>query len=154
MCCYVLLEAAVKPPQRKEERGDRSRMWMTYAAGAIDLTSDGLMIGSGAAVSSTFALILAGGRSAFGTYPVNVLVLQVRRWLRDGVLLPAPRCARRNEMAGLVFVAGLLTVAAVEDMLEEAHAAHDDSPRSVLAFIGGFALFTPVSAGLGELAGR
>jgi hypothetical protein len=30
----------------------------------------------------------------------------------------------------------------------------DDSRRSVLAFIGGFVLFTLVSAGVGEVAGR
>lgn len=51
-------------------------------------------------------------------------------------------------MAALAFVAGLLVVAAVEDMLEEAHEVREDSRRSVLAFVGGFALFTLVSAGL------
>ena len=60
----------------------------------------------------------------------------------------------RMKMAGLVFVAGLLTVAAVEDMLEEAHEAHTDSRRSVLAFVGGFTLFTLVSAGLGTVVGQ
>ncbi|MDJ0390301.1 hypothetical protein QMO56_19500 [Roseomonas sp. E05] len=48
-------------------------------------------------------------------------------------------------MAALVFVAGLLTVAAVEDMLEEAHEAREDNRLSVLAFIAGFAFFTLVS---------
>lgn len=52
------------------------------------------------------------------------------------------------KMAALVFVAGLLSVAAVEDMLEEAHEARADNRRSVLAFVAGFALFTLVSAGL------
>ena len=52
------------------------------------------------------------------------------------------------KMAALVFVAGLLTVAAVEDMLEEAHEAREDDRGSVLAFVGGFTLFTLVSAGL------
>ena len=52
------------------------------------------------------------------------------------------------KMAALTFVAGLLTVAAVEDMLAEAHDAQSDNRRSILAFIGGFVLFTLVSAGL------
>ena len=54
-------------------------------------------------------------------------------------------------MAALVFVAGLLTLAAVEDMLEEAHEWREDSERSMLAFLGGFILFTLVSVGLEAL---
>src|SRR5690606_34588100 len=53
------------------------------------------------------------------------------------------------QMAVLVFTAGLLIVAAVEDMITEAHEIAEDKPSSVLAFIGGFVLFTFVSAGLG-----
>jgi ZIP family zinc transporter len=53
------------------------------------------------------------------------------------------------KMAALVFTAGLLTVAAVEDMIVEAHESAEDTRGSVLAFVGGFVLFTLVSAGLG-----
>lgn len=49
----------------------------------------------------------------------------------------------------LVFTAGLLTVAAVEDMIVEAHETAEDTCGSVLAFVGGFVVFTLVSAGLG-----
>lgn len=52
-------------------------------------------------------------------------------------------------MAALVFTAGLLTVAAVEDMISEAHESAEDRPGSVLALVGGFVLFTFISAGLG-----
>ena len=52
------------------------------------------------------------------------------------------------KIAALAFVAGMLAVAAVEDMLEEAHEAREDTRGSVLAFVGGLALFTLVSAGL------
>ena len=54
-------------------------------------------------------------------------------------------------MAVLAFVAGLLTVAAVEDMLEEAHEARQDNRSSVVAFVAGFVLFTLVSVGLETL---
>src|SRR3546814_9337244 len=37
----------------------RTSMWMIYVAVAVDLTSDGLMIGSGSAVSSNLELVLA-----------------------------------------------------------------------------------------------
>ena len=42
---YVVVETVVGRLQRKQDSGDRSRMWMIYAAVAVDLTSDGLMIG-------------------------------------------------------------------------------------------------------------
>lgn len=52
------------------------------------------------------------------------------------------------KMAALMFVAGLLLLAAVEDMLEEAHESREDTRLSVLSFLGGFVLFTFVSVGL------
>ena len=51
--------------------------------------------------------------------------------------------------AALVFVAGLYTLADVENMLREAHESAKDSSASALAFLGGFALFLVVSAGVG-----
>jgi ZIP family zinc transporter len=45
------------------------------------------------------------------------------------------------QMTALVFVAGLYILAAIEDMLEEAHESADDSRWSALSFLGGFALF-------------
>ena len=53
------------------------------------------------------------------------------------------------QMSALVFVAGLYILAAVEDMLEEAHESAVDSRWSALSFLGGFALFLLVSAGFG-----
>ena len=57
------------------------------------------------------------------------------------------------KLGALVVVSGLLTVAAVEDLLEEAHATREDTSSSVLAFVAGFALFALVSAGLETLIG-
>lgn len=168
---YVFLEMIVQRLQGGEGGSGRSRMWMIYAAVAVDLTSDGLMLGAGSAVSSNLGVVLAAGQvladvpegyatvanfrdkgvprlrrmlfaSSFFIYVIGA-ALGAHFLLRD-----APAGVK---MAALVFVSGLLTVAAVEDMLEEAHSAHEDSRRSVLAFIGGFTLFTLVSTGLNEL---
>lgn len=148
-------------------------MWMIYAAVAVDLTSDGLMLGAGSAVSPSLGLVLAAGQvladvpegyatvanfrdkgvprrrrllfaGSFFIYVIGAALI-MHLLLRDAPM--------GLQMAALVFVAGLLTVAAVEDMLEEAHSAHEDNRRSVLAFVGGFTLFTLVSTGLGELVG-
>ncbi len=52
------------------------------------------------------------------------------------------------KLAGLVFISGLYTLAAVEDMLREAHESVADSRWSAISFLAGFALFLLVSGGL------
>lgn len=147
----------------------RQRMWMIYFAVCADLFSDGIMIGAGAAVAPSLALILALGQvladlpEGYATV-ANFRGKQVPKTRR--LLLSASfaipvlgaaaasfallRAAPENyQVFALAGVAGLLTVAAVEDMLEEAHESDRDSKVSIFAFIGGFVLFTFVSAGLG-----
>lgn len=51
------------------------------------------------------------------------------------------------QMAVLVFVAGLYVLAAVEDMLGEAHDSAKDRHWSALSLIAGFTLFLVVSGG-------
>jgi zinc transporter, ZIP family len=171
---YVALEALVERLQKKRS-GDEGRtgMWMIYIAVAVDLFSDGLMIGAGSAVATSLALVLALGQvlgqvladvpEGFATianfkdkdvprgrrlilgasFAVPVLVAATLAY----VLLRGR--GEALQMAALVFTAGLLTVAAVEDMIVEAHESAEDTRGSVLAFVGGFVLFTLVSAGLG-----
>src|SRR3546814_9973630 len=83
-------------------------------------------------------------------FPYTTLVRSGSAVLSYVLLRNAPDALK---MAALVFVAGLLTVAAVEDMLEEAHEAREDDRSSTLAFVGGFALFTLLSAGLETVTG-
>ena len=168
---YLLLRSSIERLQRTSGK-DRTSMWMIYAAVAIDLTSDGLMLGTGAAISPMLGIILAAGQlladfpegyatianfrdngvpksrrmllsASFITYVVGAAIASFL------LLRGAPE---ELKAAALVFVAGLLTVAAVEDMLEEAHDAQEDNRRSVVAFVGGFALFTMVSTGLKGIA--
>jgi ZIP family zinc transporter len=164
---YIRLEAGVERLQSSGE-GRRTRMWMIYVAVAVDLTSDGLMLGSGAAVSSSMAIVLAAGQVLADVPEGYASIANFRdKGVSRGrrILLSASfivfcvgaasfaylllRGAGEGlKMAALTFVAGLLTVSAVEDMLEEAHDARADTRASVLAFVGGFVLFTLVSAGL------
>ncbi|TFL19461.1 ZIP family metal transporter [Jannaschia formosa] len=145
-----------------------SSMWLIYAAVAVDLSGDGLMIGSGSAVATSLAIVLAAGQTLADfpegysvianmrqkevarrrrilvslSFPLYCLGMALIAWF---LLRDAPDAAK---YVALSFVAGLLTVAAVEDMLEEAHEAASDNRISTLAFVGGFALFALVSAGL------
>ncbi|MEZ5936350.1 MAG: peptidoglycan-binding protein [Alphaproteobacteria bacterium] len=164
---YLGLQALVERLQKQRSGDDdRTSMWMIYIAVAIDLFSDGLMIGAGSAVATSLALILALGQilvdlpEGFATI-ANSKEKGVRRGHRlllgasfaVPVLLAATLAyiLLRNQgdalkMAALTFTAGLLMVAAVEDIIIEAHEIAEDSRTSVLCFIGGFVLFTLVSA--------
>lgn len=172
---YVGIESLLQRLQRGSEGGSSERVgiWMIYVAVAVDLASDGLMLGAGSAVSPSMAIVLAAGQvladvpegyATVANFRDKDVARPRRIWLATsffiyvigGALLSYFLLRDASEglkMAALVFVAGLLTVAAAEEMLQEAHDALKDNRRSVLAFIGGFALFTLVSAGLETAVG-
>lgn len=167
---YTLIESVMQRLQSGRSAG-RTRMWMIYVAIAVDLSSDGLMIGTGSAVSVSLALVLAAGQvladvpegyAAVANFRAKNMP-RGRRLIASASFMVFPLLtavlaftllrgtAESVQMAALMFVAGLLTVAAVEDMLQEAHAANEDNQRSALAFVAGFALFALISAGLETL---
>jgi ZIP family zinc transporter len=162
---YVLIEWAVK--QREEKSGSgRTGMWMIYIAVSIDLASDGLMIGTGSAVSSSMALALATGQvladvpEGYATIinMKNKGVAKAKRLLLSAsfsipilatatiAFLLLREQSEVWQMSALSFIAGLLTLAAVEDMVSEAHESVEDTYTSMISFTAGFVLFTLVSA--------
>ncbi len=170
---YVTAEMLIEK-MSPSNGGSGSGMWMIYVAVAIDLSSDGLMIGSGSAVATSLAVVLAAGQvladlpegyavvanlkekgvprnkriAVSLSFPIYCLGVALLAWF---LLRNAPEAAK---YVALSFVAGLLTVAAVEDMLEEAHEAENDNRISAIAFVTGFVLFVLVSAGLETLLGQ
>jgi len=168
---YVGIEKLVEGIQRRQgqqrESGQTS-VWMIYIAVSIDLFSDGLLIGAGSAVSLSVALILAVGQvladipegfAAIANMKDKGIPRSKRLLLSASFALPVLSAAvfayfvlrsqpEAFKFAALTFTAGLLTVAAIEDMISEAHESGDDTHVSPLAFIGGFVLFILVSAGL------
>jgi len=143
---------------------------MIYIAVAIDLFSDGLLIGTGSAVSLSMAVVLALGQvladvpegyATIANMKDKGIARSKRMMLSALFVVPVLSAAvlayyvlrdqsEAFKMAGLAFTAGLLAVAAVEDMISEAHESSEDSRWSIVAFTGGFVLFTFVSAGLGS----
>lgn len=171
---YIGTETLIEKLKPSQNGGGSTGMWMIYVAVAVDLSGDGLMIGSGSAVGTSVAIVLAAGQvladlpegysivanlkekgiprrrriAASLSFPIYCLGAALLAWF---LLRGAPDAAK---YFALSFVAGLLSVAAVEDMLEEAHEAAADNRASALAFVGGFVLFALVSAGLGTLLGE
>lgn len=166
---YLLVESGVERWQQSKEQSAGAGAWMVYVAVAADLVGDGLLIGAGSAVSSRLALLLALGQ-VMADVPEGFAVIAnfrdkgvgraKRLLLSASFAIPVVGAAvlayfglrgqgETAKMAALVFVAGLYSLAAVEDMLEEAHASAEDSRRSALSFLLGFALFLVVAGSFG-----
>ena len=171
---YVGTEMLIEKMKPSGESGGGTGMWMIYVAVAIDLSGDGLMIGSGTAVGASLAVVLAAGQ-VLADFPEGYSVVAnlkengVSRTRRIAVSLSFPLYCLGTALVAwfllrsapdaakyvaLSFVAGMLSVAAVEDMLGEAHDAASDNRSSAMAFVGGFVLFTLVSAGLETVMGE
>ena len=163
---YMLIQAGIERGQGAGNTGT----WLVYVAVAADLLGDGLLIGSGSAVSASMGLVLALGQ-VMADIPEGFAVSanfrdkgvgRLKRLLLSasflipvvgGALLSYFLLRSQSEpvkMAALVFVAGLYTLAAVEDMLNEAHDTREDSRWSALSMLMGFALFLVVSGGFSQ----
>ncbi len=166
---YLLVEAGIERWQQRKQTAAGTGAWMVYVAVATDLVGDGLLIGAGSTVSSELALLLALGQ-VLADIPEGFAVLanfrdkgmgRAKRLLVSASFaLPVIGAAvlahfvlrdqgEHVKLAALVFVAGLYTLAAVEDMIREAHQSAEDSRWSALCLLAGFALFLIVSGGLG-----
>ncbi len=141
--------------------GDASA-WAVFFAVAIDLFSHGLVIGTGAAVASGLAVLIALAQvtadfpEGFATIAGfkrqgvprrrRLLIAAVPVLLGALVSLLALRTAPALiQVSALAFTAGLLLAVAVEEIGPEAHEA-EDVRFAPLALVGGFALSTLVAA--------
>jgi len=165
---YLLVESIVKRWQESKQAGAGAGAWMVYVAVATDLVGDGLLIGTGSAVSSQMALILALGQiladipegfATIANFRDKGVGRTKRLLISASFILPVVGAAAlayfalrgRSEvlkMAGLVFVAGLYMLAAMEDMMREAHESAEDSRWSALSLLAGFAIFLVISGWL------
>ncbi|PQO35605.1 ZIP family metal transporter [Blastopirellula marina] len=162
---YLSVEAGIEAWQKRTPGGAGTGAWMVYVAVAADLLGDGLLIGTGSAISTKLAFVLAIGQ-VLADIPEGFAVIANfrdkgigragRLWIAASFTLPVVIAAAlsyfllRNQsetlkMSALVFVAGLYSLAAVEDMLREAHESAEDSRWSAMSFLAGFALFLIVS---------
>ncbi|MCB2216949.1 MAG: hypothetical protein KQH59_12845 [Desulfobulbaceae bacterium] len=167
-CAYLLIESGVKRWQERKHGGAGTGAWMVYVAVATDLVGDGLLIGTGSAVSSQMALVLALGQvladipegfATIANFRDKGVGRTKRLLISFSFLLPVVGAAvlayfalqDRSEvlkMTGLVFVAGLYMLAAMEDMMREAHESAEDNRWSALNLLIGFSIFLVISGWL------
>ena len=163
---YILLEWTLDAVRGE---GQSASSWMIYAAVATDLFSDGLMIGIGAVISFNLALILAIGQvtadipegfAAIANFKDKGVRRVQRLLLSASFVIPVLLGATIGywllrgqgefwQRGALAFTAGILVIAAVEELIGEAHEASEDTHTAALFFIGGFALFTLIASYLG-----
>ena len=162
---FLALRRLVRVCQDRVPGGAGLTIW---AGVAIDLLSDGVLIGTGTLIDPRLGLLLALGQvpadlpegfAAAATlrtegvprrrrvllsaaFAVPVLLGATVGYL---ALRPAPELAT---LAVLALTGGVLTAVAVEDMIEEAH-EHPHASADVLALVAGFSLFAAVSTYVG-----
>ena len=151
-------------PMRVDARS--AGAWMIYAAVSVDLFSDGLLIGAGSSLSFSLALVLAIGQvtadvpegfAAVANFKDKGIPRSRRLLLSASFALPILAAALISfvvlrgqsdavQLTVLAFIAGLLLVAATEEIIGEAHEAAADTKASAVAIAGGFVLFALVSS--------
>lgn len=164
----ILIKRAVKRVQ-EATGSDSAGPWMIYIAVATDLFTDGLLLGTGSAVSFSLALLLAvaqvladlpEGFASIANFRSQGIPRTRRLLLSVGFIVPIMVGALLSywflrdaavawQMGVLAFAAGMLIVAAVEDIVPEAHETAADTALATSMVVGGFALFTLISSYFG-----
>jgi ZIP family zinc transporter len=163
---YFLVDQVIESlQQRRESQNDAlTHIWAIVFGVAVDLFSDGLLIGTGSGISANLGLLLALGQiladipEGFAT----LATLKQQSSSRERRILLAltsfvpvlggaslgywvvrgrPDIVRLSLLA---FAAGILTTVTVEDIIPESHRGREIA-MATFAFVGGFTLFTLLS---------
>jgi zinc transporter, ZIP family len=162
----VMLSYIGRSPRRSVAGQGTMSAWMVYAAVIVDLVSDGLMVGAGAAVQTGFGVLIAatqavanipGGFAATSNFRDDGIPRARRLVLALSAVPPALLAAvigfavlrtmsAETQSAVLAFMVGILLLATVEDVIPEADAPKAPRWISTLAFALGFAALALLSS--------
>ncbi len=160
----VLVDAGLGLVQGRTggEGGGEGGPWSIYVGVAVDLFSDGVIIGTGSTIAFGLGLLLAIGQvpadipegfATIATFRRQGVTRRIRLLLAASFALPILLGVTVGywgvrgqpdlvKLGLLAFTAGVLLTVAVEEMVTEAHEAQDEDPRAASLFlVGGFALF-------------
>ena len=154
------------------EAGAEAGPWSIYFGVAVDLFSDGVMIGAGSTISPALGLLLSLGQvpadipegfATIATFKAQGMARRRRLLLAASFAIPIVLGATISyftlrgrpdiyKLGLLAFTAGILLTVAVEEIVVEAH-REDDSRMASLFLVGGFALFVAIGEFLEERSG-
>ena len=161
---FAALDTLLHRVERRLSGSGGTGPWAVFLATSVDLFTDGLMIGTGAVVSVTLALLLALGQvsadipEGFATmagFKAEGVERRRRLLIASAFIVPimtgallgyfAVRGASETvQLSLLAFTAGILLAVAVEEVGPQAERC--EPRQATLALIGGFTLFALVSA--------
>jgi zinc transporter, ZIP family len=162
---YLAVDTGVERLTKGRDAGP----FIIFFGVAIDLFSDGIMIGTGTSIEFGLGLLLALGQTpadvpegfaAIATFKNTKLDRRTRLLLAAafafpimlGVTLGYWGVRGQSELVQfslLAFTAGVLTTVTVEEIIPESHKDGSDSRLATGFFVGGFALFALVAEYLG-----
>lgn len=142
--------------------------WMIYFGVAIDLFSDGLMIGTGTTIASTLALLLAIGQvpadvpegfAVIANFRARGVARRKRLLFAAALAVPVlvgavfgylmlRGASELTKVSLLAFTGGVLTTVVVEEIVPEAH-REGGARFAAVATVVGFALFAAISRYVG-----
>lgn len=162
---FILIDWAIGIVQKRVGGGESNTgMWAIFFGVAVDLFSDGVMIGAGVTVDFRLGLLLAlaqvpadipEGFATIANFKAAGVARAKRMWLSATFTLPillgsaigyfAVRDAPDVVKLGLLaFTAGILLTVAVEEMIPEAH-KEAEARLATVCLVGGFTLFALLS---------
>lgn len=163
---FILIDQAIDYVRTRFGGGeDSGSMWTIYFGVAVDLFSDGIMIGTGSTVAVSLGFLLALGQlpadvpegfATIATFKNKNTTRSKRLLLSASFAIPILLGATVGfwgvrggsellKFSLLAFTAGILILASVEEMLTEAH-QRPKSNWGALCLVSGFALFALLSA--------
>lgn len=163
---YIGVERLFNQFSVRSKADSGNAAWMIYFAVLVDLFSDGMLIGTSLSISTTLAVLAAiaqvtadipEGFAMAANFKNQQLSRSRRLWLGASLVLPCVAAASMGfwllkdaadiwKFSTLAFTAGILSLAAAEEMMKEAHEASEDVTWSAGFFIVGFALFALLSS--------
>lgn len=169
-CFFILVDGLidVAAARRGESGTGHNGPWMIYFAVAIDLFTDGVLIGTSLTISFGLALVLALGQvsadipegfATMANFKRQDFSRRRRLVIAASFVLPVLVGATVGywfvrdqpeifKLLLLSFAAGVLVTGVVEEIVPEAH-TENEARIAAFALVGGFALFTLLSAYLG-----
>jgi zinc transporter, ZIP family len=166
---FILIDWAIGIVQKRVGGGGESAgAWAIFFGVAVDLFSDGVIIGTGVTIEFRMGLLLAlaqvpadipEGFATIANLKAAGVARAKRMWLAAAFALPillgaavgyfAVRDAPAVVKLGLLaFTAGILLTVAVEEMIPEAH-KEAEARLATVCLVGGFALFALLSVYFG-----
>lgn len=166
---FMLVDQAIDFAQaRFAPRRPSGGPWAIYFGVAVDLFSDGILIGTGSTIALGLGVLLAiaqvpadipEGFATIATFRRLGFSRRIRLWLAASFALPifagaslgywflreSPDIAKLSLLA---FTAGILVTVVVEEIVPEAH-RNGEARLASLVFVSGFALFAALSLYLG-----